>query len=110
MTAGAAVTAIACALRSDGSAAVFYAVAGVVYRITRSGLGAWGAATAWSFSLASVSGLAALFDADYQVLVSGAESGGDAVLWATTFGVARARRSTRGRGRPRSRGPAAVRR
>ncbi|MFN8585323.1 MAG: hypothetical protein U0446_08395 [Dehalococcoidia bacterium] len=87
VTAGAAVTAIACALRSDGSAAVFYAVAGVVYRITRSGLGAWGAATAWSFSLASVSGLAALFDADYQVLVSGAESGGDAVLWATTFGV-----------------------
>lgn len=86
-TAGAAVTAIACALQSDGSAAVFYAVAGVVYRITRTALGAWGGAVAWSLSLASVSGLAAVFSLDYQLLVSGADSAGDALVWAVTLGV-----------------------
>ncbi|MEZ4553761.1 MAG: hypothetical protein R3B59_07615 [Dehalococcoidia bacterium] len=87
VTAGGAVTAIACALQSDGSAAVVYAVAGVVYRLTRTGTGSWSAATAWSNSLATVSGLAALFTTDYQVLVSGTTSAGDAGAWACILGA-----------------------
>lgn len=61
VTAPAMVTAIACTLQADGTALVCYAAAGVVYRVTRSGLGAWDAATAWTNALASVSGLAAAF-------------------------------------------------
>ena len=87
MTAGGAVTAIACTLQSDGTAAVFYAVAGVVYRITRTGTGAWGTATAWTNSLTSVSGLAAYFEQDHNVLVSGASAAVASAVWACIFGA-----------------------
>ena len=44
-TAAAAVTAIACTLQADGSAVVFWGVGAAVWRIKRTGTGAWGAAT-----------------------------------------------------------------
>jgi hypothetical protein len=87
VVAGSAVTAIACTLQSDGTAAVFYAAGGTVYRVTRSGTGAWSGATAWTNSLASVSGLAAYFEADHNVLVSGVDAAGAAGVWATVFGA-----------------------
>ena len=87
VTAGGTVTAIACTLQSDGTAAVFYAAGGVVYRITRSGLGTWGSATAWTNSLTSVSGLAATFEQDHNVLVSGASAAFASAVWACIFGA-----------------------
>ena len=86
-TAGATATAVSCALQSDGSAAVLYAVSGVVYAVTRAGTGAWSSPQAWTLSLASVSALAAHFQLDYSVLVSGATAAGDQGVWATTLGV-----------------------
>ena len=83
----ATVTAVACAMATDGSAAVLYAAAGVVYSVRRTGTGSWGASTAWSQSLASVSGLAAFFEADVNVLVSGTVAAGDAGVWSTVLGV-----------------------
>ena len=83
----ATVTAVTVAMASDGSAAVLYAAAGVVYSVRRTGLGAWGAATAWSQSLASVSGLAAFFELDFNVLVSGTVAAGDAGVWSTILGA-----------------------
>ncbi len=85
-TAGGTVTAVTCALQSDGSAAVLYAVAGAVYAVTRSGTGGWSAPAAWTLSLASVSALAAYFQLDYDVLVSGVDAAGDAGAWATLLG------------------------
>lgn len=85
-TAGPTVTAVAGAVRSDGSAAVFFAAGGVVSSVSRTGLGAWGAAAAWSQSLASVDGLAATDDEDYVVIVAGSDPGGSAGVWATLFG------------------------
>ncbi len=76
-----------CTLQSDGSAAVLYAVAGVVYAVTRSGTGSWGSPVAWTQSLASVSALAAFFDNDHDVLVSGATSAGDEGVWSTMLGA-----------------------
>ena len=87
VAAGGAVTAVTCALQSDGSAAVLYAVAGVVYSVTRSGTGSWGSPAAWTQSLASVSALAAYFENDYEVLVSGATSAGDEGVWSTMLGA-----------------------
>ncbi len=87
VTAAGAVTAVACTLQSDGTAIVLYAVAGTVFRVTRSGVGAWSGATAWTNSLASVSGLAAYFEADHNVLVSGVDAAGNAGVWATVFGA-----------------------
>ena len=83
----ATVTAVTVAMASDGSAAVLYAAAGVVYSVRRTGLGAWGAATAWSQPLASVSGLAAFFEVDFNVLVSGTVAAGDAGVWSTILGA-----------------------
>ena len=83
----ATVTAVACALASDGSGAVLYAAAGVVYSVVRTGPGSWGPSTAWSQSLASVSGLAAFFEVDFNVLVSGTVAAGDAGVWSTVLGV-----------------------
>lgn len=86
-TTGATVEAVTCALQADGSAAVLYAVAGVVYAVTRTGAGSWSAPASWSQSLASISGLAAWFESDYNVAVSGATSAGDEGAWSTIFGV-----------------------
>lgn len=86
-TAGSAATAVGCALQADGSAVVLYAVAGVVYRVSRSGGGAWSSPVAWTRSLSAVSGLAAYFEGDYNVVVSGQDAAGDAGVWATILGV-----------------------
>ena len=86
-TAAAAITAVAIALQADGSAAVLYASGGTVYSVSRSGIGAWGAPVAWSQSLATVNALAAFFEVDYNVLVSGTNAAGDAGVWSTILGV-----------------------
>lgn len=85
-TAVGAVTAVACAIRADGSAAVVWATGGVVYSSRRSGLGAWGAAAAWSRSLASVNGIAMYDASDYAVQVSGADAAGAQGVWTTRLG------------------------
>ena len=80
------VTAISCAVRSDGSAAVVWATGGVVYSSRRTALGVWGTAAAWSLSLASVSAIAMSDASDYAVLVSGATSSGTQGVWSTRLG------------------------
>ena len=82
-TAGGTVTAVACAVRADGSAAVVWATGGVVYSSRRTGTGAWGAPAAWSPSLASVSAIAMTDASDYAVLVSGADASGAQGVWST---------------------------
>lgn len=89
---GAGVTAITCAMRlSDGTAAILYAVGTTVYAMTRSGTGAWGAATGWSVtSFASINGLSAMATADYDIVVSGALTAGlgsHSVVYAYRLGA-----------------------
>ena len=86
-TAAASVTAVACAMQADGSAAALYAEGGTVYAVTRTGTGAWGAPVAWSQSLATINGLAAFFEVDYNVLVSGTNAAGEAGVWSTVLGA-----------------------
>ncbi len=86
-TAGSTVTAITCTLQAAGSAVVFYAASAMVYAMTRVGTGAWSAPVAWSRSLASVTWIAARWDEDHEVLVSGTTSAGLAGAWASTFGA-----------------------
>ena len=85
-TAGASVTAVAAAIQGDGSAIVLYASGGTVYAVRRQALGAWSAPVAWSRSLATVSGLAAYFEVDCNVLVSGTAADGVAGVWSTVLG------------------------
>lgn len=84
-TASGAVTALAGELKSNGTALVFYSVGGVVFRVKRSG-GSWGAATAWSNSVAGVTGLACYYDLDFDVVVTGTDSNGAAKVWTAVYG------------------------
>lgn len=84
-TASGAVSALAADLKSDGTAVVIYSVGGAVYRVKRSG-GSWGAATAWSNSIAGVTGLACYYDFDFDVVVTGTDSSGAAKVWTVVYG------------------------
>ncbi len=85
LTASGTVSALAAELKPDGTAVVIFAVAGVVYRIRRSG-GSWGTAAAWSNSVASVSGLACYYDFDFDVIVTGTDSSGSVKVWTAVYG------------------------
>ncbi|MCY4615157.1 MAG: hypothetical protein OXC71_02015 [Chloroflexi bacterium] len=82
-----AVTAVACSMASDGTAAVLYAAGGIVYGVRRFRTARWRPPGAWSRSLATVNGLAASFEADHNVLVSGTNIDGTAGVWSTTYGA-----------------------
>lgn len=81
------VTAVACSMAPDGTAAVIYAVGGVVYAVRRFRTGRWLAPAAWSRSLATVNALAASFEVDHNVLISGTNAAGDAGVWSTIYGA-----------------------
>ncbi|MDP2328394.1 MAG: hypothetical protein Q8M79_09970 [Dehalococcoidia bacterium] len=85
-TAGSAVTAVACGVRSDGTAAVVWAAGGVVYEVRRSGTGSWTSAAAWTRSLAAVSGLAMTDSGDWAVAVSGEDDDANAGAWTVRLG------------------------
>ena len=81
------VTAVACSMAPDGTAAVIYAVGGVVYAVRRFRTGRWLGPAAWSRSLATVNALAASFEVDHNVLISGTNAAGDAGVWSTIYGA-----------------------
>ncbi|MCY4455698.1 MAG: hypothetical protein OXC56_05210 [Chloroflexi bacterium] len=82
-----AVTAVACSMAPDGTAAVLYAAGGVVYGVRRFRTARWRPPGAWSRSLATVNALAASFEVDHNVLVSGTDVDGAAGAWSTTYGA-----------------------
>lgn len=88
--ASAQVSSVACSMAADGSAAVVYAAGGVVYAVRRFRTARWRGPDAWSRSLATVNGLAAYFDVDHNVLVSGTSPAGDAGVWSTIYGAGNA--------------------
>ncbi|MCH7999390.1 MAG: hypothetical protein IIA91_07920 [Chloroflexi bacterium] len=85
VTAASAVTWLAADVKSNGDALLLYSVGATVYAVKRSG-GSWGSATAWTNSVASVSGLACYHAADYNVAVAGVDASGDALLWTAVYG------------------------
>jgi hypothetical protein len=84
-TASAAVTWMAAALKSDGTALLVYSVGATVYRVKRVN-GTWGSPAAWSQSLASISGLACSQYFDFDIAVAGSQSSGVAGLWTVIYG------------------------
>jgi len=85
VTAASAVTWLAADVKSNGEALLLYSVGATVYAVKRSG-GSWGSATAWTNSVASVSGLACYHAGDYNVAVAGVDASGDALLWTVVYG------------------------
>ena len=85
-TAASAVTAVACGVRTDGTAAVVWAAGGVVYEVRRTGTGSWTSAVAWTRSLDAVNGLALTDAGDWAVVVSGEDDDGRAGAWSVRLG------------------------
>jgi hypothetical protein len=85
--AGGEKTHVAAAAAEDGDIAVFWAEAdGVVYRSRWNG-SSWGTRTAWTLSAYAITGLAAAYLLDWQVIVTGLEAATRAPkVWATRYG------------------------
>jgi hypothetical protein len=83
-TAATAVSWLAADLKADNTVLLIYSVGGTVYAVKRSGT--WGSPAAWSNSLASVSGLACQYEADFNVVVSGTDAQGAYRVWTCIYG------------------------
>ncbi len=84
-TATAAVAWLAADVKSNGDALLAYSAGAVVYSAKRTA-GAWGGTTAWTNSVASVTGLACYYQGDWNVAVTGSDSAGIAYVWTCIFG------------------------
>lgn len=76
---------LAAGLKSDGTALLVYSVGATVYRVKRVS-GAWGSASAWTNSAGSISGLACHFQGDFNLAVTGTDTGGAAKAWTVIYG------------------------
>ena len=77
---------LAAAINASGTVALFYSVAsGSVYSVKRTS-GTWGAPSAWSNSIASISGLGCYYEGDWNLIVTGQEASGDRKVWTCIFG------------------------
>jgi hypothetical protein len=84
-TASGAVTWLAADVKSNGDALLLYSVGATVYSVKRTG-GTWGSATAWTNSAASITGLAAYHQGDWNAAVCGTDAAGIAYAWTAVFG------------------------
>ncbi|MBI2916590.1 MAG: hypothetical protein HYY01_01235 [Chloroflexi bacterium] len=85
LVAPSAVTWMAVDLSLAGVVALFFVSVATVYVTVRSG-GVWGSASAWTNTLASVSGLATAYDGDWDLAVAGQDSAGDVKVWTCIYG------------------------
>ncbi len=83
-TAAAAVGWLAADLKANNTVLLIYSVGGTVYAVKRNGT--WGSPAAWTNSLASVSGLACQYEADFDVVVSGSDAQGAHKVWTCIYG------------------------
>lgn len=76
---------LAADVKSSGDTLLLYSVGATVFSVKRSG-GSWGSATTWSNSVASVAGLACFHQGNFNAVVTGTDSSGDAFVWTSIFG------------------------
>jgi hypothetical protein len=84
-TAATAVGWLAADLKVDDTVLFIYSVGSTVYAMKRSD-GDWGSPSAWTNSLASVSGLACHYQGDFNVVVSGSDAQGASKVWTCIYG------------------------
>ncbi len=70
--AGVATHALAAAISGSGEVLAVYERSNTVYTIKRSG-GAWGAETAWTNTVATITGLAMVYSSDYNLIITGTQ-------------------------------------
>ena len=76
---------LAAALKATGDALLAYSAGATVYTVKGTS-GTWGTPTAWSNSVASISGLTCYYRGDWNVVVAGEDASANAFLWTTIYG------------------------
>jgi len=84
-TASGAVAWLAADAKSNGDALLLYSAGAMVFSVKRTG-GAWGSASAWTNSVASVTGLACYHQGDWNTVICGTNSAAEAFVWTAVFG------------------------
>ncbi len=76
---------MAAAYKPNGDLAIFFADQAILYVQQRTG-GQWQARVAWDKSTGDLSGVAAAYDGDWNLLATGQDASGDDKLWALVYG------------------------
>jgi len=80
-----AINGLACAYKPNGDIALFFADQATLYVMKRLS-DSWQAKVAWDKSTGDLSGLAAVYDGDWNLLVTGQDSGDNFKLWSLVYG------------------------
>jgi hypothetical protein len=76
---------LAAAYKSNGDLVVFFADQAALY-VKKNLSGQWQAKAAWNKTTGNLSGVAAIYSSDWQLLVSGQDSAGNYKLWSIVYG------------------------
>ncbi|OGF22107.1 MAG: hypothetical protein A2V63_13380 [Candidatus Eisenbacteria bacterium RBG_19FT_COMBO_70_11] len=82
---GVAVTFLALAYKSSTILQLFYNTGATIYTVRRSS-GTWGSPAAWGNSIATCTGLCAFYYGDWNLLITGTDSGGAHQVWGVIYG------------------------
>ena len=80
-----AINGLAAAYKANGDIALFFADQATLY-VTKRLSGSWGDEVAWDKSTGDLSGVATVYDGDWNLFVTGKDSGGDFKLWSLVYG------------------------
>ncbi len=80
-----AIYGVAAAYKPNGDLAIFYADASTLYVKKHVG-GSWQSSSGWGKSTGDLSGVAAVYDGDWNLLVTGKDTGGNFKLWSLVYG------------------------
>jgi len=81
----ATVTQMAAAYKPSGDIGLFFADLNCVYIDERVG-GAWGGGVAWDKTTGDITGVAVVYDGDFELLVSGKDLDGNFKIWSLVYG------------------------
>jgi len=76
---------LAAAYKSNGDLAIFFADQATLY-VEKCINGEWQAKSAWNKTTGNLSGVATVYDADWNLLVTGKDSAGNFKLWSLIYG------------------------
>jgi len=80
-----AIYGIAAAYKPNGDIALFFADQATLYVMKRIN-GNWGGSTAWDKSTGDLSGVATVYDGDWNLIVTGKDTGDNYKLWSLVYG------------------------
>jgi hypothetical protein len=80
-----AINGITCAYKPNGDIALFFADQATLYVMKRIN-NSWGSKVAWDKTTGNLSGLAAVYDGDWNLFLTGKDSGDDFKLWSLVYG------------------------